>query len=838
MVKTTRKKSYHGYEARLETFSGARLKGSKPRSRKASWPHARPSATQVAKAGFYFTPSPSEFGADLVTCYMCGCGIDGWEPEDDPLKVHAENCESCPLAMLQSKPWENDPDYDPRCDDSLSTRLQTYYQPLTNEELEEAIMNADPAQSKDGSPTSSNQLSTQSMMLMGTSVWPHDDKSGWIPTSESMAKAGFYYFPNFSGEDFALCPYCGLGLDGWEPTDEPVEEHQRRSPHCLYFTANSKIPLPTSIESESHEQANDVDAMGYESTESTTSTASNKRKKKATAATKSRKRVSKRTSKLNTPSDLDESDASTSTVTSTKRKRGRPSKKAIALTAATKDLKKLSSLEDTLPELPRSETLSASIMRTSNAHLTNGSVSARISAFEGFAADAAKPFEDTTKVGLSKASSLSKVKPESRDIDNSFQITRAQTLREPMRSKVLPKISIEEEQSEPNSPNIQVKQEESTPLKIKEEPESPAFFKSLQGKSAARLIKEVPSLIPATSDEDLPMSDTSSEIQESPTLEKNHSRTPELESSTTVLDSTLRETDSSKPEEDTRVDLHTSTSNTPKKTWSSLSDKQASASPPEIYNDDEESDDALLLPPKAPGAMSENWACYSGSSSAESRSPSPVALGRIPRNQKAQLNLAQLAQNSSPLVAPRPVRPSHSPSAATSNLTMPPKMPLNDTSSSKRNTTPPPPVFYDDHETRPPLTNLKHPSQAQKELTPTRLISPQAPNSPPIPMHAHYAQQSAEVSGWTSIDPDMVFDLLATSTSGDGHSVFDDGASPTKKDSVMDSLHLDKTVREWVNYLADESENRLKANCDALIEMLEKESQRAVKVLEALPVRS
>ena len=36
-----------------------------------------------------------------------------------------------------------------------------------------------------------------------------------------MARAGFFYTPNDDSEDMVNCPYCLIGLDGWEPKDDP-----------------------------------------------------------------------------------------------------------------------------------------------------------------------------------------------------------------------------------------------------------------------------------------------------------------------------------------------------------------------------------------------------------------------------------------------------------------------------------------------------------------------------------------------------------------------------------------------------------------------------------------
>ena len=49
---------------------------------------------------------------------------------------------------------------------------------------------------------------------------------------ESFARAGFYY----SGTaDNVMCFWCGLGLNHWEATDDPITEHVRFAPRCTWL---------------------------------------------------------------------------------------------------------------------------------------------------------------------------------------------------------------------------------------------------------------------------------------------------------------------------------------------------------------------------------------------------------------------------------------------------------------------------------------------------------------------------------------------------------------------------------------------------------------------------
>jgi len=58
--------------------------------------------------------------------------------------------------------------------------------------------------------------------------WPFTEAEGANCTAEKMAAAGFYLAPTDDEPDLARCFYCRRELDGWEPEDDPLSEHQRR----------------------------------------------------------------------------------------------------------------------------------------------------------------------------------------------------------------------------------------------------------------------------------------------------------------------------------------------------------------------------------------------------------------------------------------------------------------------------------------------------------------------------------------------------------------------------------------------------------------------------------
>ncbi|RMC18414.1 hypothetical protein DUI87_04301 [Hirundo rustica rustica] len=58
------------------------------------------------------------------------------------------------------------------------------------------------------------------------SKWPFQENCKCTP--ENMAKAGFIHCPSANEPDVAKCFFCLLELTGWEPNDDPWEEHTKR----------------------------------------------------------------------------------------------------------------------------------------------------------------------------------------------------------------------------------------------------------------------------------------------------------------------------------------------------------------------------------------------------------------------------------------------------------------------------------------------------------------------------------------------------------------------------------------------------------------------------------
>ncbi|KAG7335099.1 hypothetical protein KOW79_001695 [Hemibagrus wyckioides] len=76
------------YENRIATYSG--------------WPFDEDCACtseNMAKAGFIHTPT--ENSPDVAQCFFCYKELEGWEPEDDPLKEHKSHSPTCNFILLK-----------------------------------------------------------------------------------------------------------------------------------------------------------------------------------------------------------------------------------------------------------------------------------------------------------------------------------------------------------------------------------------------------------------------------------------------------------------------------------------------------------------------------------------------------------------------------------------------------------------------------------------------------------------------------------------------------------------------------------------------------------------
>ncbi|KAK6433535.1 hypothetical protein LTR95_010288 [Oleoguttula sp. CCFEE 5521] len=68
--------------------------------------------------------------------------------------------------------------------------------------------------------------------------WPHE-----YPTAQQLANAGFFFKPSTDAPDNVQCFVCAVKLDGWEATDNPLQEHLAHSSSCAWAICQSVVPL-------------------------------------------------------------------------------------------------------------------------------------------------------------------------------------------------------------------------------------------------------------------------------------------------------------------------------------------------------------------------------------------------------------------------------------------------------------------------------------------------------------------------------------------------------------------------------------------------------------------
>ncbi|ANZ77555.1 BA75_04544T0 [Komagataella pastoris] len=173
---------------RDQTFLGTTT----PRGKEVyQWPHVEPSGTQMAEAGFYFTPT--KLRTDEVTCFHCKKRFSNIHLDsNDVYTWHLEQSPNCYYAKL------------------LVLKVST-----------------------ESPPPEFSIQDYKDLCLKTYQNWPHEHVEGL--SSASMSDAGMYYSPSNSGDDSVTCALCGVELDGWEPSDNPHEEHRESNPDCFLF---------------------------------------------------------------------------------------------------------------------------------------------------------------------------------------------------------------------------------------------------------------------------------------------------------------------------------------------------------------------------------------------------------------------------------------------------------------------------------------------------------------------------------------------------------------------------------------------------------------------------
>ena len=155
------------------------------------WPHVTPSRDMMAQNGWFMCNV-----GDRVICIYCDTICQGWTAHDDPAEVHERLAPQCPLIK------------------SICETKRNYN--VINETIREKF---DPHH---------RQMSEMARRQMTFS------KENWTiesPSVDDLVRAGFFHS---AVGNVVTCFYCNGSLHKWGSNDNPMIEHARWFPSCLY----------------------------------------------------------------------------------------------------------------------------------------------------------------------------------------------------------------------------------------------------------------------------------------------------------------------------------------------------------------------------------------------------------------------------------------------------------------------------------------------------------------------------------------------------------------------------------------------------------------------------
>nr|XP_002733289.1 PREDICTED: baculoviral IAP repeat-containing protein 5-like [Saccoglossus kowalevskii] len=100
-------------------------------------------------------------------------------------------------------------------------------------------------------------MNMEASRLASFKEWPFDSDCQCTP--KKMAAAGFFHCPTDQEPDLAKCFMCFKELDGWEPDDDPWEEHLSHSGQCPFLSKKKKeddLTMAEFLKLESSRQTN------------------------------------------------------------------------------------------------------------------------------------------------------------------------------------------------------------------------------------------------------------------------------------------------------------------------------------------------------------------------------------------------------------------------------------------------------------------------------------------------------------------------------------------------------------------------------------------------------
>ncbi|XP_036063345.1 baculoviral IAP repeat-containing protein 1b-like [Onychomys torridus] len=193
------KARYQEEEARLESFE--------------NWPfyaHGT-SPRALSAAGFVFTGK-----RDTVQCFSCGGCLGNWEEGDDPWKEHAKWFPKC--EFLQSK----------KSSEEIAQYIKSYegFVHVTGEHFVNSWVRRElPMVS---AYCNDSVFANEELRLDTFKDWPHESPGA----VEALVRAGLFYTGK---NDTVRCFSCGGCMSKWEEGDDPLEDHTKFFPNCVFL---------------------------------------------------------------------------------------------------------------------------------------------------------------------------------------------------------------------------------------------------------------------------------------------------------------------------------------------------------------------------------------------------------------------------------------------------------------------------------------------------------------------------------------------------------------------------------------------------------------------------
>jgi hypothetical protein len=155
------------------------------------WQHFTPSSEQMASTGWF-----SCNVNDRVICIYCNTICHEWTSDDDPAEVHARLAPQCPFVHSMS-PIECSPKI---INDTFNTNFE-----LSHPKMAEL---------------------SRRQATFSNAAWPENS-----PNVDDLVRAGFF----FTGVlNTVTCFCCNGSLHKWGSKDNPMIEHARWFPDCIY----------------------------------------------------------------------------------------------------------------------------------------------------------------------------------------------------------------------------------------------------------------------------------------------------------------------------------------------------------------------------------------------------------------------------------------------------------------------------------------------------------------------------------------------------------------------------------------------------------------------------